>query len=232
MAISNCLCGNPNLWVDWFMAEVVGRAVNSLSGSEKRSDVAAPEHPEAQAVSDLEDSRKSRQGDGEAFGRIVERHQDRIAKIMWRFSRDSQVHEELVQDVFVEAYLSLRTYRAKAPFAHWLARIATRVGYRYWKQTARREATRAFSLEEWDQLQDETGEQLDPGRAAALLYRLLEQLPPRDRLVLTLRYLDECDVADTALRTGWTKSMVKVQTLRAKKKLEKLFRTSGKEFIS
>ena len=47
-------------------------------------------------------------------------------------------------------------------------------------------------------------------------------MPPRDRLVLTLRYLDQCDVAETARRTGWTRTMVKVQTLRARNKLRKL----------
>ncbi|MHC4546704.1 MAG: RNA polymerase sigma factor [Planctomycetota bacterium] len=72
---------------------------------------------------------------------------------------------------------------------------------------------------------------MDTSHAAALVHRLLGQLPPRDRLVLTLRYLEECDVAETAQRTGWTKSMVKVQTWRARKKLEKLFTEAEKESI-
>ena len=50
------------------------------------------------------------------------------------FSRQPAVAEEMVQDVFVEAYLSLRGFRGSAPFAHWLQKIATRVGYRYWKR--------------------------------------------------------------------------------------------------
>jgi DNA-directed RNA polymerase specialized sigma24 family protein len=44
-----------------------------------------------------------------------------------------------------------------------------------------------------------------------------------------LRYLEQCDVAETAQRTGWTKAMVKVQTWRAMKKLEKLFEKAEKE---
>ena len=124
--------------------------------------------------------------------------------------------------------MSLGSYRQKAPLGHWLSRIATRVGYRYWKQMARRGETESFSLAEWDQLPDESPEDMDPGRAAELLHRLLARLSPRDRLVLTLRYLEGCDVAETARRTGWTKSMVKVQTMRARKRLEKLFAQAGK----
>jgi len=175
------------------------------------------------SAAEIEDIRRSRQGDSDAYRCLVERHQKHVGRILWRFSRDYQVHEELVQDVFVEAYLSLKSYRGKAPFSHWLSRIATRVGYRYWKQTARHRRTERFSLEEWDQLPEESSQEMDPVEAASLVHRLLAQLKPRDRLVLTLRYLEGCDVAETSRRTGWTKSMVKVQTSRAKKRLEKLF---------
>ena len=182
----------------------------------------------ASLAAELRDVRLSRQGDSDAYSRLIKEHQSYISRILWRFSRDRLVHEELVQDVFVEAYLSLGSYRQKAPFGHWLARIATRVGYRYWKHLARRGETENFSLAEWDQLPDKSPEEMDPGRAAELLHRLLAQLRPRDRLVLTLRYLEGCDVAETARRTGWTKTMVKVQSKRARNRLEKLFAQAGK----
>lgn len=181
------------------------------------------------AASEIEDIRQSRNGDSDAYRRLVERHQDHVAGIMWRFSRDLRVHEELVQDVFVEAYMSLAGYRQKAPFAHWLARIATRVGYRYWKKKARRHQTETFTLEQWDRIPEESTDKMDPSEAATLVHRLLGWLRPRDRLVLTLRYLEGCDVAETAHRTGWTKSMVKVQTLRAKKRLENLLAQTSEE---
>ncbi len=180
---------------------------------------------------DLDDVEKAREGDPDAYQRLIERHQSHVARILWRFSRDRTIHEELVQDVFVEAYLSLRTYRGQAPLEHWLARIATRVGYRFWKEKARQKETKTFSLAEWDQVAQDEGmiESLEADQAADLLHRLLEELPPRDRLVLMLRYLEGCDVAETARRTGWTKTMVKVQALRAREKLKKLVERSGME---
>ena len=184
-------------------------------------------------VADWDDVKLTRRGDSEAYRRLIERHQDRVARMLWRFSRDRRVHEELVQDVFVEAYLSLSGYNGKAPLDHWLARIATRVGYRYWKEKARRKGTQAFDLQEWDEA---VGAALatdapEPDRAGELLHQLLEQMTPRDRLVLTLRYLEQCDVVETARRTGWTKTMVKVQTLRARNRLRKLIEQSGTELV-
>ena len=182
------------------------------------------------ASADGEDIRRTRQGDAEAYRRLVDRHQDHVGRILWRFSRDRRVHEELVQDVFVEAYLSLSRYRGNAPLEHWLTRIATRVGYRYWKEKARRRRMEPFDVQEWDRA---TGSgdagTLEPDDAAELLYQVFEQLAPRDRLVLTLRYLEQCDVAEASRRTGWTKTMVKVQTMRARNRLRKLLEQSGME---
>jgi len=175
---------------------------------------------------DAADIAASLKGDGDAFARIVRRYQGEIATTLWRFTRERAVCEELVHDVFVEAYLSLPTYRGKAPLLHWLRRIATRVGYRQWKQAARERAHRQVPLEE-----DRVGEipdaaTDDPQAASEYLQGVLARLPPRDHLVLTLLYLEECSVEEAAQRTGWSKAMVKVQAFRARKKLRRLLETS------
>jgi RNA polymerase sigma-70 factor (ECF subfamily) len=171
---------------------------------------------------DLVDVRAAGQGDGEAYARLIARHQQQIAARMRTFARQKSEIEELTQDVFVEAYLSLRGYRGQAPFAHWLQRIATRVGYRYWKRLARDRRRVAEHLEEH---QDAARAAVDTGDAAAageLVHRLLARLPPRDRLVLTLMYLEGHSVAEAAALSGWSAPMVKVQAFRARKKLKRL----------
>ncbi len=185
-------------------------------------DAAVPEQAGIESF-DIEDVQQSRQGNHEAYRRIVERYEQEIAKIMWRFSRDKLTHEELVQDVFVEAYLSLVTYKNKAPFINWLRKIATRVGFHYWKEQARQNGRRSFTMQEWDKIPAESIDEISSEQAAGLVHNMLEQLPPRDRLVLTLRFVEGCDVDETAYRTGWSRAMVKVQTIRARRKLKKIF---------
>ncbi len=175
---------------------------------------------------DAEDVRQSRNGDSEAYKRIIDKYQSGISRIIWRFTQNLTTHEELVQDVFVQAYLSLHSYQAKAPFEHWLAKIATRTGYKYWKQKQTKRKQLTFTFAQWDEVVDEktTSSHI---KASQLICEILETLPCRDRLVLTLRYLEQCDVRETAFRTGWSQAMVKVQTHRAKKKLRKLFIQNG-----
>jgi len=177
---------------------------------------------------DAADIRDSLCGDGDAFARLVERYQQPIANAMWRFTRDPRQWEELVQDVFVEGYLSLPTYSARAPLLHWLRRIATRVGYRYWKSQQRRKEETTWT-EETDLLTS-TDEAVGSAQdAAELAHRILAELAPRDRLVMTLTYLEQRSVAEVAELTGWSKSMVKVQLHRARKRLAKICEKKGIE---
>jgi len=181
---------------------------------------------EAVCEEDREDIAESLAGNGEGFARLVRRYQDRVAAQMWRFTRDAVVLDQLVQDVFVEAYLSLKGFRGRAPFLHWLRRLATRVGFRYWKSRARMEE-REETLKEANLNLPAASEELTPSEAADTLYRLLGKLPPADRLVLTLFYFEDCDVREIAARSGWNRALVKVRLHRARKKLKSLLEEAG-----
>lgn len=178
--------------------------------------VATPDHAE------LADIAAARRGDGEAYGRIIARYQNLLARRMMRFSRDPAVIEELVHDVFVEAYYSLSRYRAEAPLEHWLQRIATRVGYRRWTRERKRPPISLHVVDhDLAERTDESGRD-----AVDEVGVLLERLPPRDRLVLTLLYLESRTVAEAAKLAGWSQTMVKVQAHRARQKLRKLVQES------
>lgn len=166
------------------------------------------------------DAQASLRGDGEAYARIVRRHQDTVAAWLWRFTRDRRTCEELAQDTFVEAYFSLRSFRGRSPLVHWLRKIATRVGYRHWKTQKRRGTLVALdAVAEPPASHDDAA---GSAEAAERLRAVLAELPPRDRLVLTLMYLEGCSVAEAADLTGWSQTLVKVQAHRARKKLKAL----------
>jgi RNA polymerase sigma-70 factor (ECF subfamily) len=175
---------------------------------------------------DSADIQASLGGDEQAFARLVGRYQNQVAAQMWRFSRDPVELDELVQDVFIQVYMSLRGFKGQAPFLHWLRRIATRVGYRFWKTRARDESrAEALSDLQLDALQ--APEEKTPSEAAELLHMILGQLPPKDRLVLTMMYFEDLSTREIADRTGWTQTVVKVRAHRARQKMKKLLEKSG-----
>lgn len=166
----------------------------------------------------------ARNGDNEAYGRLVRQYQQEISRQMWRFTRDPSVHEELTHDVFVEAWMSLPGYRSDAPWIHWLRRIAIRVGYRFWKQQDRAGQTSHLTSDEWRLLQGQRNQSLSAIHAAELVSHVLAQLAPEDRLVLTITMLDGCSMADAASRCGWTMTGTKVRAFRARRRLEALLK--------
>ena len=202
--------------LDRFIALVLAAVLPDSDGHSGTGDDASVVAQERQEIA------AARAGDDEAFRRIVQRHQSTIATQMQRFSRDPMIVEELVHDVFVESFVSLNAFRHRSPFEHWLRKVAVRVGYRLWKIKARDRQRRDAMLSE-------------PTLQAALqtpchtasdandrLHQVLEMMSHRDRLVLTLLYWDDCTVAEAAELAGWTQTMVKVQSHRARKKLKRL----------
>jgi RNA polymerase sigma-70 factor (ECF subfamily) len=163
----------------------------------------------------------SLRGEGAAYARIIERFQSTIAGRMNRFTRDRNAIEELTHDVFVEAYFSLPGYEGDAPLEHWLQKIATRIGYGYWKRKGKNKAALYDEAVHDRSSGEATGNAVDDQEEVA---QVLEQLPPRDRLVLTLLYLESRSVAEAADVAGWSQTMVKVQAYRARQKFEKLYR--------
>jgi len=73
------------------------------------------------------------------FAELVRRHQHQVCAILHHYERDPQRLEELAQDTFVKAWRALDRFEiGRAPFQHWLSRIAVRVALDHLRQRRRR----------------------------------------------------------------------------------------------
>src|ERR1700733_10624108 len=66
----------------------------------------------------------ARQGDREAFGRLVRRHQRRVYAATLHILGNHSDADGAAQDAFVRAYRGLATFDGRADFFTWLYRIA------------------------------------------------------------------------------------------------------------
>ncbi len=175
---------------------------------------------------DRPDIKACLEGDGEAYRRLVRRYESQVSAIMWRFSRDRAVCEELVQVVFVQAYFDLAKYRGGGSFGGWLSSIAVRTGYKYWKQQAKQNAH--FQLSEVDLVEyPADGQAMDAETAGRKVHELLARLPVDDRLVLTLMYFQDSGTEQIAQQMGWTRAMVKMRAYRARRRLRTIAEREG-----
>src|SRR5258707_248675 len=68
-------------------------------------------------------------GDTARFELLVTKYQPRIFATARRYARRESEVEDIVQEVFIKAFQKLGSYRAEAPFEHWLMRLAVRTCY-------------------------------------------------------------------------------------------------------
>ncbi len=74
--------------------------------------------------SDRELVEAARQGDTEAFGVLVRRHQKRIFRLAVHLLRDGAEAEDVTQDTFVRAYGALDRFDGRSEPFTWMYRIA------------------------------------------------------------------------------------------------------------
>lgn len=168
-------------------------------------------------------------GDTEAFAVIVERHKNRVFKIIASHV-PPEFAEETANDVFFKAYKSLKTFKNEAPFINWLSVIAVRACKDYWRiNYARKDVPFSSLTEEAENMiaasPGNTGtpeEFLVDNETKNMLRKALEKLKPAERMVIEMIYRDEMSVAETAEVMEMTESNVKVTAFRARKKLAKL----------
>ncbi len=99
-----------------------------------------------EADSDLELVRRIKEGEESAFGRLVERFQDRVYRLALRISRNPQDAEEITQDVFLTIYQRVGTFDARSAFSTWLYRIATNAAL---MKLRRRQSTSEIAIEDY-----------------------------------------------------------------------------------
>src|ERR1700709_425653 len=73
--------------------------------------------------------RQSLGGDTDAFAALVRAHERRVFRLLGRFFQRPGAGEDAAQETFLAAWRKLATYRAEAPFEHWITRIALRSAY-------------------------------------------------------------------------------------------------------
>jgi RNA polymerase sigma-70 factor (ECF subfamily) len=161
-------------------------------------------------------------GDDSAFTELTSRHKSRVFGVAARFAQNAAEIDDICQDVFVQAYFKLRQFRGDSPFEHWLLRITTFKCYDYLRK--KRRGGPSVSV---DAMLESGYEPTAPDAHAEhpqleRLRRALTELPPEQRLVITLLELEERTVQEIAESTGWSMSNVKVRAFRARASLRKL----------
>jgi RNA polymerase sigma-70 factor (ECF subfamily) len=170
----------------------------------------------------------AKSGENQAFGILFERHHRRIYGLVLRYVRIREDAEDIVQQTFQKAYISLHRFEGRSSFSTWLTSIAINETLMLLRRNrARREVAidesgnpeetpRCLSIchsgigPEAGYLQEE---------AAEILSAAMNHLTPRVRKAIELRELGELSTRETARRMGLSVPAVKARIFHGRKRL-------------
>ena len=187
-----------------------------------------PDKPsEATARSDGELIAAVLAGDTASFEPLVTRYSPRIFGTARRYARRESEVQDIVQEVWLKAFQKLRTFRGESPFEHWLMRLAVRTCYDFLRAHQRNRETSFSELSDSESdwldhfVEDKTNVATDAAGAKELLDRVLSEMSPAARLIITLLEIEERSVKEIAQLTGWSVALVKVRAFRARAEMRK-----------
>lgn len=167
-------------------------------------------------------------GDREAFGHLVERHTRRVFSLVSHLVRRRDDVEDLAQEIFLKAFVAIKSYNFESSFGTWLGRIAVNHSYDYLRRerSSRVQFFGQMSEESSRKIQERAetmGSHAPDAEQQALLKEwvgaLLERAPEHDRVILVLKEMEELSVEEIAEIMRLSKAAVKVRLHRARKRM-------------
>ncbi len=171
------------------------------------------------------------QGETDSFELLVERYQGVVAMVVAsKVPRENAA--EVAHDVFIRVYKSLSRYAPDRPLENWIKTIAVRTCHDYWRARYRNRETPVSSLSEkaqgWVENYHATEgslnhhEEAERAETRELLNWALDRLKPTERMIILLTYFEGYSVKETGEMLDMSAANVKVQALRARRKLRKI----------
>ena len=159
-------------------------------------------------------------GDIDAYSLLVEKYKRLVLSIIFQVTGDREDSEELAQDVFVRVYTKLKTHRRDSKFASWIYRIALNTAI----SKKRMKAVRKIDIEDINENipefeVEDAFRKLEREERDEAVGRAVDQLDTEERLLISLRYYNDCSIPDIAGITRQTESNIKIKLFRIRKKL-------------
>lgn len=183
---------------------------------------------------------KLKQGDQSGFTAVMDLYQDMVYNTAISIVQNPDDADDITQEVFVQVYLSINSFKGESKLSTWLYRITISKALDHEKKKKRKKRfafiQSLFGNHDAEQLHpvefNHPGVQLEKKERAAELFKALKKLPDKQRLAFTLHKIEGQSYQEIAeiLNT----SLYAVESLmgRAKTNLKKILHNYYQEKFS
>lgn len=166
-------------------------------------------------------------GSESAFAELMGRYQDRIFRLLSRYTRDALECEDLAQEVFLKVFRKLHTFQHDSQFYTWLYRIAVNTATDHLARRSRRR----LQLVEDDAVldagtprseQQDVSSPLIQRELAEVARKILDRMPEKYRTILLLREYEDLSYTDIAGVLGIQLGTVESRLFRARQRFKEM----------
>lgn len=152
-----------------------------------------------------------------AFERLVDEYNDGLRRFLLNLTLgDACLTDDLAQETFLKAYLSLRSFQGLARFKTWLYRIAYNEYYSYMRKLKE-------EYPESETQHDIMDSSIEHNDAKMDVERCLKVLNETERSIVLLFYMEDRPIKQISEITGLPPGTIKSHLSRSKAKMAKVF---------
>lgn len=144
------------------------------------------------------------------------------SKIVYRFllslCRDAQLAEELAQETFLQAFLSLERFDGSCKLSVWLCQVARHLFYQHLRKTGREVPTEQSRIPE-SMAADNTERAAVTKLELMDVLKEMQKLPPQMREVIYLRVMGQLSFREIGEIVGKSENWARVTFYRGKEQL-------------
>lgn len=175
---------------------------------------------ETDLVARLQDPKSCRK----AFEEVIVRYSEQL---YWQIRRMVQSHDDasdILQNVFMKAWMSIDQFRGSAKLSTWLHKIAINESLTFLEQQKRKSTSSIDSNDTGSVISSiEADEHIDGDKLSVEFRKAIALLPEKQRLVFNMRYFDEMPYEKISNILGTSVGALKASYHLAVKKIEKYF---------
>ena len=159
-------------------------------------------------------------GKKSAWLALVKRYEKGIYNYALRMVNNPADAMDLMQDVFMALFKNLPTFRGDSPFKGWLFKIAHYRCIEYYRKKKPMQSLDDMPEQIDEQSNDCPEQLLFSQQQSSALIKMMQKLPIKQKLVVELKFFQQCTFDDIAHQLGISKNTAKSQLYSALDKLK------------
>ena len=163
--------------------------------------------------------RSCQKGDTGAMENVYVAYKSSIFKLARRFTGDSSLAEDLLQDIFIKIFTNIKKLRSPEAFNSWLYRIAVNSCMSF---ARKKKKIKEISLKE---IENTGHSEDDRNHARQQLEQAIDILPPKQKIVFQLHDVQGFTNTEIAKIMKSTEGTAKSQLFKARMKIRNFLRS-------